>query len=287
MKGRRNAVPAGTILTFALVAACAASARSATEFCPAQLIGPYAPSGTGSATAYGYRLRALSQRTVEGTIVAETERGWFSWVQAPVALVRTTYLRTTPTYRIRYPVAESPGLSVVFPEAVDVRRAWLSVGKTQGETVFGWDSHGTIECSPADFAAYDRRSDFMKRDPQPGDPTPAAAPPPATATPAAAPVPAAACARPFTAAVVVHAASPVFPDVVKNAGFSQAAVSVVYVAIDSDGKLVDAWTFMPSGYPALDASAIAAARASTYTAPVSYCRPVSGTYLFEAEFLPN
>ncbi|MGA8576554.1 MAG: hypothetical protein WB609_12835 [Candidatus Cybelea sp.] len=62
--------------------------------------------------------------------------------------------------------------------------------------------------------------------------------------------------------------------------------TILFVAVNSSGAPVDTWVDVPSGFPALDAAAIDAAERSTYAAPIAYCRAVSGTYLFRADFLP-
>ncbi|HVA28057.1 MAG TPA: hypothetical protein VNF68_07740 [Candidatus Baltobacteraceae bacterium] len=56
-------------------------ARAEAEFCGAQVrqLTPVSmPSGSTTAV-YGFALRALSARSVQGWIVADTDHGWFSW----------------------------------------------------------------------------------------------------------------------------------------------------------------------------------------------------------------
>jgi TonB family protein len=66
-----------------------------------------------------------------------------------------------------------------------------------------------------------------------------------------------------------------------------AASTVVEVAINPDGTLLDAWVWGPSGIPQFDAEALRAAKASTYTGARGYCRPVPGEYFFRVTFAPN
>jgi TonB family protein len=232
-----------------------------------------------------YDLRALGPRTIEGTILADTDAGWFTWDQPAVELTRMTYTAIMPDYKTQFVVAESPELSVRFPKPVTIRRAWVATATARGDAQFGWDARGKVTCDPPDFAPDSSlRSVFTKRTPQAGDPTPAPAPPMASALQASPPFPDTSCAQPFVAATVTDPVRPEFPSIVRDEGFSGRAVSVVYVAIDPHGNLADAWVFASSGYRALDNATLSAARRSKYAAPTSYCRAVSGTYLFKAVF---
>lgn len=274
---------------FIIVGASGASARAATEFCPASMIGwhtklrSYQP-----ATTYYYWLRALGPRVADGIIVADTDQGWFTWTQQAVPLTWMTYTLTQQNAKPVWVVAESPEMSVAFPQPVHIRRTWIVSARAQADPYFGWEVKGTVTCAPPDFATmFGPNPDKIERTPRPSDPTPAPAPPTATAVPMAAPSPAATCDHPFVAAKVTAASQPVFPQAVKDEGFSQYAVSEIYVAIDKTGKLADAWVFASSGYPELDRAALDAAKRSRYAAPISYCQPVYGTYLFRADFAPN
>lgn len=263
----------------------AAPARAASEFCPARLIGTYTKTLSKSGTiVHYYRLQALAPRSVEGTIIAETDHGWYSWPQQLVELRRVTY-DMADGIRVRFVMAESPELSVAFPQPLNVLRAWVALARTHGDQIFKWDERGMVLCDPADFAGYGGRSKST-RAVDAGDPTPAPPPPAALATATDNPFPNAKCDHPFTAARVWNAIRPDFPDFVRNMGLSQAVTSVVYVAVDPNGKLSDAWLFGSSGYPALDKAAITAAKRSSYTAAKSYCRSVGGVYLFRADFEP-
>jgi TonB family protein len=271
-------------------AVCGASARAATEFCPAAIDSHYTkgPASQG-ATEYYYRLSALGPRVVDGTIVAETDRGWFVWKQLAVQLTPMTFTYTDKELKYSHALAESPELSVTFPQALVIRHAWLAFARSQGDPYFGWDARGMVACTPPDFgtSAYPPMGKTL-RTPRATDPTPGPAPPTAIAAPAAAPFPAPTCAHPFAVATVTYASQPLYPSVLKNEGFVGRAVSQIAVALDTNGKLVDAWVFASSGYPQFDAAAMDAARRSKYSAPISYCYAVKGTYLFRADFeAPN
>ena len=273
--------------TCLLVAVAHASAFAATEFCPANLVRVYTKSSKPPATVQYYYLRALASRVVDGVIVAETDSGWFTWTQEPVQLSRTTYVNASPTVKSWFHVAESPELTVAFPQAVTVQHAWVATARTHGDGFFNWDAQGTVTCDPPVFALSKYPSTPSERTPQAGDETPAPAPPPANAVASAAPFPVLTCDKPFVTATVTDAVQPEFPRIVESEGFSGSAISEIAVAIDPSGKLVDAWVWAKSGYPALDDAALKAARRSKYSGAISYCRPVHATYLFRADFLAH
>ena len=178
-----------------------------------------------------------------------------------------TFTSFSPAVKYSFRVAESPELTVVFPQAVSVRHAWITTAQTHGDQIFDWDAHGTVTCEPpADFAA----SKYPNK----------------TTTTPAAPFPSANCAQPFVNATVTFPVQPDFPELVRNEGFSGVAISIIAIAVDPQGKLVDAWIWAKTGYPAIDEAALKAAQQSKYSGATSYCRPVSGTYLFRADFSP-
>jgi hypothetical protein len=268
----------------AIVAACSAWADAATEFCPASLAQIYSTS-PGDATVQYYRLQALASRVVEGTIIADTDAGWFTWRQQPVQLTRATYVSISPSIKFWFRKAVSPEMTVVFPEPVSIRRVWVATAQTHGDHFFGWDAQGMVTCEPPDFARA-KYPDVTRtqRAPAAGDETPAPAPPPVNAVASAPPFSAISCAQPFVSATLTDPVQPNFPAILGDQGFSGVAVSEIAVAVGPDGKLVDAWVWANSGYPQIDAAALVAARKSKYKGATSYCRPVNGTYLFRADF---
>lgn len=270
----------------AITLACNASAAAATEFCPATLTKVYKKSTGADATTYYYQLQALASRIVEGDIIADTDAGWFAWTQQPVALTRSTYSDESRSLKLWYRIAESPELTVVFPQPVAIRHAWVAIAQAHGDHFFNWDARGRVTCEPPDFAPSTYPHAKEQRSPQPGDETPAPAPPPAQAVTSVMPFTIAKCAKPFASARVSDAARPEFPESVKDQGFDGVATSEIAVAVDPHGTLLDAWVWAKSGYPALDSAALRAARQSTYTGATSYCRPIAATYLFRADFTP-
>jgi TonB family protein len=256
-----------------------------TEFCPARVT-VFAPGagdpGLPAASKYTYELTALSLRSVDATIIADTDKGWFGWRVAGVPVGAVSYTRTPAGGTARTDTRfESVDLTVVFPEAVVVQHAWVTSASTTGELILGWNRLGTVSCpyvearpsiaQPAGMAVH-RIS--------PATPDVAVA----DAVPAEAPFEPQTCAVPFSKAGVKMAVQPNFPDSAKQ--LAAPAKVLVVVAIGIDGKVVDAWIGDSSGRPAIDDAALRAAQRSTYTPAVAYCRPIKGTYAFAATFDP-
>lgn len=87
-------------------------------------------------------------------------------------------------------------------------------------------------------------------------------------------------------AKVSHGVNPTFPDSARNFKFGIAVV-LVDVHIDYAGNLITAMIYKSSGMADLDASAIAAARASTYTPKRVNCKPVSSHSIMRFQFNSN
>jgi TonB family protein len=58
----------------------------------------------------------------------------------------------------------------------------------------------------------------------------------------------------------------------------------VRLALDASGKVTEATLFRSSGFPALDAAAMASASQTHYLPQVFRCRAVPGAYDFRANF---
>ena len=94
---------------------------------------------------------------------------------------------------------------------------------------------------------------------------------------------ASACSVPNTDAKVVTAAPPEIPH---SAGPLQGFVNVL-VTIAPNGTVSKATVQHSSGHSQVDTAVLNAAKASTYSAARQNCAPVTGTYLFHAEFAPQ
>ena len=274
-------------------ALCAAQARAATELCPAEVtkLRPIGASLGMPAAAYAYDFTALTPRSVDATIVADTNDGWYSWsvtgVSVPLAHHVVSYGKALS---FAYDMAESAPLAVAFPSPVMVRHAWVTTAKTSGESALGWDAKGQVSC---DVPAFRTASDAIEPTPPPNVPPSAAATPsplpspltaPARAAHAPAPFDSTLCAQPFGLARPVQAAMLEEP----NASFSRSTPgsAEIAVAIDKDGNLLDAWVLGSSGNFSFDRAALRAAKASTYSGAMSYCMAVKSLNIFRAQFTP-
>jgi protein TonB len=117
--------------------------------------------------------------------------------------------------------------------------------------------------------------------------TVASAPPAPTAGPATAPPPPPTptpprCSQPHKDASTTRPVEPDYPDIARQQG----AVGTVQVkvSLSATGSVVGTSVYKSSGNGALDRSALAAARASSYAPEVEDCAPIAGQYIFRADF---
>jgi hypothetical protein len=262
----RHAMIRAGVATIALLLACRAQAEARTEFCPAAVL--YAPAvpadATGKSASLVFALNSESPRTiVSATIVADTDGGWYSWDVANLPLTGAI------------PRSRSAPLVVDFAKAVFVRHAWILHARVAGDA-FGWQTLGEVSCGvPAFTAPADR-----PRKPGSGNGLRHVA-----ATPIA-PLFSTECPHPFTQATVTHAVQPPFPRFAPRL-IGASYTSEVEVAVGQTDAILDAWVYKTSGVAALDASALSAARASSFSSAISYCQKAEGYYLFRADFEPQ
>ena len=90
------------------------------------------------------------------------------------------------------------------------------------------------------------------------------------------------CDEPFAEARTLRVQTPKYPIIAIN----QSAIgsATVKVTLSDSGSVTDATIYKGSGWPALDAAAIEAARNSTYSPEVIFCKPYAGSYIFRADF---
>jgi hypothetical protein len=266
---------------------CGTRALAAAEFCPA-IVGALHPiDGTTVASLYAFALDAQGPRSVRATIAIETNAGWFTANVGQTELTKRTYQIDDGYARFSRDAYESAAQFVRFPQPVAIREAFVLNAQTSGDETFGWDAKGDVTCqapprfeqfSPSVTARIVRvanpRTDLDSQ-PTPGTPMLVAKP---------ASVPGRTdCQNPFVAVGVVKAAPPAFPP---GYGVTGTFVTLIAVAINSNGTVNDAWVYAPSGAALLDAAALKAAQRSTYHGGTSFCEPAPGTYLFRAEFRP-
>jgi hypothetical protein len=268
-----------------LVVVFRARADAASESCPATLF--FWPQAAGHQTAaglYSYEFTALTERSVDVTAIADTNAGWYEWSVRDVPIRPITVAVRGHDFHYTYKTAESAALTVQFPANVVVQHAWVTNAKTTGETLFGWDTRGDYTCEVPDLTNKGRNPDA---DNAPGaERAPAqSVRAPAVATPSSAPFPASACKSPFSSGSVSAVMHPLFPDALVGRVVDPTE-TVLYVAIDDVGRLIDAWVLAGSGYSTMDLAALSAARRTTYVPATSYCRHVGGVYVVQEEFTP-
>jgi hypothetical protein len=260
--------------------AAGASADAMVEQCPAHASQLQASGKTADATIFTYTVDALSQRTVDATLIADTDRGWFSWSVADVPLVSVNRMDQAGTWPVPYKAWSSRDLSVAIPGDVVVKHAWVTNGRATGESTFNWDAKGSIACDVPGFDA--------PPSPAPALPAPTASIPPDTpvAKTTAAPFDIPPCDKPFVAAAPLSG-PPLDPAALGGLNNGLAAeAAVIDVAVDGAGNVLDAWV-KGSTHSAFDKLAMAGALQSKYTGAVSYCRAAEGIAKYTAWYQPT
>jgi hypothetical protein len=278
-------------LAFALVAlllvllATQARGVAATEFCPAEVqhISPIGVEMGTPAVAYAYEIRAFTSRSVNGAIIADTDKGWYTWNVANVQLNLTKRTQGSSVDNAFFLLAVSPTLAVRFPEPLTIHHAWILTASTQGEGKLGWDKRGTVPCEVPPFVT---ASITQLPNPAPIV-TPSPLPSPTTqaaiAVTAQPPFADAKCDVPFKVAKYKDIVIPGVREIPETAN-GPIISAIALVAVDGNGQLLDTWLLSSSGYAPADLAALRAARMSTYSGSISYCRHVAGVYAFVATF---
>jgi len=255
-----------TVATLTILLACGARAEARTEFCPATVT--YAPAAAadaaGRSAALVFALQTESPRTiVSATIVADTDGGWYSWDVANLPLSGVI------------PRVRSAALVADFPQAVFVRHAWILHART-ADDAFGWQTLGEVACGIPAFGV----PAYRPQRPLPDDGLQH------VKASAIAPLFSTECAHPFTQATLTHPVQPHFPFAPQSL-VGELYTAQIEVAVGQNDAILGAWVYKSTGIPALDASALSAARASSYASPISYCQKAEGDYLFRADFQPR
>ena len=90
------------------------------------------------------------------------------------------------------------------------------------------------------------------------------------------------CRTPNVPAAIARPGLLIFPSIAAQLGLT--GTTKVKVDVDASGELRAAAVFETSGIPSFDAAALEAARDTRYSAEVSDCDHVGGSYIFEVEF---
>lgn len=256
-------------LAVALFAFATSHAQAAAEFCPAMIEGT--PQRV-SAGVYAFQLAAMSERSVTGMAQFQTPQGWYTAAFNSVKLHEKPKqaVSTANLYMLNSYISDQ--VYVKLPADVPISYAYVSQASTSGETFFGWDDKGTMPCEPVGLM----------------DSTAPAAPPPApsaTQTIIAAHTIAApfgtACTRPLRKVSFKDAPPLKMPSMFSGGQTAlQANPTIVAVAVDPSGAVVDDWVWQTSGTPALDEAAANEAHKATFGPAQAFCRNVPGYYLF-------
>jgi len=260
------------------------------ETCPASVNIPVAadPKGLPSGL-YGFTIEAKTPRNFTGDVIFYTDSGWY----------RVTVPHVAMTYTVRHFVEEdgtlwpsptaSSGVNFVqFPEAVTILDAWVISGITDAPQ---WVDKGTATCEPTGSIGATRY-----RDPKvyyshlPANELAAFLPPqnPNASTniqpllvKSISPLEHPDCVIPFADARATNTAEPFTPEGVPHGTL---ATVLIQITVGLDGQKVAASVYQSSKNPTLDHATLRAALDSQYSPRILYCRKVSGTYLFRADF---
>jgi TonB family protein len=238
--------------------------------------------------AYSVVLSAGSQRSVWGSIVAKTTAGWYWMPFNNLQLTSNTEQYSTDLSQFQRFEFLSPTLYVRFPGNVRVLSAYVNSGRAEGDAEYGWLEKGLVSCQSSE----DRRVLVA------GAPStqtvldiaalkapramPTAIPPGAKLlTPKRGESPGPTnCTAPFADASIARLEEAPYPINVRGRN----GRVIVAVAIDSTGKLLDAWTWGSSGVRAFDAVAVQAARNTIFTPKRAFCQNVPSVNYLNTEF---
>lgn len=279
-------VPVFAAATFVFVAQQTATAT--TEYCPAAVAEAH-HFATPNDQIYSFVLSARSQRAVRGTVLVNTNDGWYTvkFDETPlvefIAHFHDAYAKWQRTEYLSRP------FFVRFPPAVTTSTQWsVLAAQSTGDTAFHWDERGMVTCkltaSGVRTDATSSTTSYVVADTAP--PSGYRQPPTSSDTVIdAVPVKleqSSSCQTPYEDAVATRKVTPTWP---KGVGRPQHDVTVqVLVAISHDGRPDDAWIVAPSGFAEFDHQALSAAANSTYRAAREFCFPAPGYYLYVVTF---
>lgn len=237
---------------------CTAPARAAAP-CPNVLTFDAAPLGAADRT-FAYRIVGAKSETVSGTIIADTDSGFYS------SQFSSAELKQSANADVPF-MAQSADVFVEFPVRVHVARAWLSTVSVKGDS-------SAIACEPT------------------GDPGISAhfTDPPAVRNipsniPRAKPLYGAAystnCAVPFSSAHVTDFAGfPMERMSIEGRGIGGEVVALV--DLDERAKVTHI-EILDSAGPVANADFERVIRMSRYAPAIAYCRAVPSSYLLRSE----
>lgn len=201
-------------------------------------------------------LVADAPQSVDAEWEAYTDRGFLR------ATFPTLNLDPSPRTPIML-AAHSRAIVIRLPAGTHVYESWL-------RTV------GTLACSPPQGDPRGDRSGsrpVVETIPTPG---PSDAPIDAIVAPGLERMD---CAKAFDDGHTVTTAAPVYPK-----GGAGDPFALVRIRVAPDGRLSEASIYRTAGSLPFDQAALRSVAQSTYTAPVAFCRPTFGSYIFRVGF---
>jgi hypothetical protein len=260
------------------------TARAEAEFCPARIDRMY-PFEAPHDGLRSFEVSAESERIVSGNVIVQGEKNWYTFQFVNVNVLKNVMQFKSSTVKFDRALYYSQPLYIQLPAGERLQRWWVVDAATSGEKTFGWDARGDVACSPqpggdtkvppvTPVATALNPDTSLEVPPGAGDAilAPKRIEEPQGMT---------ACATPFVAATVTRAVTPAYP---ADLYLDATVVSQVKIAITADGKIADAWIYVPTGFPQLDIAAMDAAKNSTYRGGVALCKPSPGYYLFTVTY---
>jgi hypothetical protein len=264
----------GIFVTLALLAG--GRALAAAEFCPATLVGT---PGAVDANSVRFRLGAISPRNVSGVVRFQTAKGWYAatFDDVPFRQVQQSYSDQGMTFSHEDYLSED--IIVKMPFAGPVLYAYVSQASAKGDTFLNWDRFGLVACSPTPFSPKDKRN--AARPMPPLSKTPILL----SALPIVTPVQAT-CAEPFDDVHTIKPGPFHYPAILgrDDPTARPTGVTVVVVAVDRDGSVVDAWVWEPIGTPMLDQAVVNEALKAKYSPGKAFCENVPGYFVLRSVF---
>jgi len=204
---------------------------------------------------YAFRVIAASARRVTGSVMVESNAGWYRIPFKPVAVAKT-------------PSGFTSGLLFAqFSASVTIENAWLSEAASDAP---GWGDKGVVACAPPPF-----------RVPAYGAVAGTEQPVETAAAEAISPPFTWDCKTPFAQAVAETSAGSKLPDI------EPGAAAAVVVELDESGKPLDVTPVDASnGYIEWAWQLRQYAKTLQYKPAVAYCRAVPSTYILRVSVQP-
>jgi hypothetical protein len=262
-------------------------ANAAVEYCPASVAVVHHFSAPND-QLYALLLSARSARSVNGTLLAQTNDGWYTVVFPETRIAEFDESLHNEYASWKHTSYLSPSVYVRFPSVVQKVTRWaVLAAQSTGDGVFHWDEKGMVTCkltiSHWPDPMFDRGGTGIVND----TPVPKALLPkmPSMVGIDAVPAnvdPSASCEHPDENAVATRKITPTWPP---GLGAPNHPVTIrVMVAVSRDGPPDEAWVYDPSGVSEFDRGALSAALNSTYRAGREFCFPAPGYYMYVVTF---